>query len=169
MRVSGAIKPLFLYTYMDKNKIENLLDIAIQENPSLFLVDLEIDSDNKILVTVDGDKGIPLNECIRISRFVENDLDREEEDYSIEVATPDIAKPLVMKRQYLKNIGRTLKVVTPESKYEGELLKVTEEAIELAWKTREPKPIGKGKVTVEHTESIPYGDIKEAKVKIVFS
>lgn len=154
---------------MDKNKVESLLDSAIEENPSLFLVDLQINSDSKILVTIDGDKGVPLNECIRISRFVENNLDREEEDFSIEVATPDIAKPLVLRRQYLKNIGRTLKVQTEENKYEGELTKATEESIELAWTAREPKPVGKGKVTVEHTATISYEDIKEAKVKIVFS
>ncbi|WP_010134447.1 ribosome assembly cofactor RimP [Ochrovirga pacifica] len=154
---------------MDKNKVENLVNLAIEENTSLFLVDLQINSDNKISVTVDGDQGVPLNECIRISRFVENSLDREEEDYSIEVATPDIAKPLLMKRQYLKNIGRTLKVRTEEKKYEGELIKATENEIELAWQTREQKTVGKGKVTVSHTATLPYEDIKEAKVKIVFS
>ncbi|MGY6650291.1 ribosome assembly cofactor RimP [Wenyingzhuangia sp. IMCC45574] len=154
---------------MDKNKVESLLDSAIEENPSLFLVDLQIGAENKILVTIDGDNGVPLNECIRISRAVEHNLDREEEDFSIEVATPDIAKPLVMRRQYLKNIGRTLKVRTEEEKYEGKLAEVTEETIELTWQTREPKPVGKGKVTVDKTATIPYADIKEAKVKIVFS
>lgn len=154
---------------MDKNKVESYLNSAIEENPSLFVVDLQISSDNKILVTIDGDEGVPLNECIRISRYVENNLDREEEDYSIEVATPDIAKPLVMTRQYVKNVGRTLKVLTADGKYEGVLTEVTSEAVKLVWTTREPKPVGKGKVDVEHTITIPYVDIKEAKVKIVFS
>ncbi len=154
---------------MDKNKVEELVNQALEEDTSLFLVDLTIGADNKIVVTVDGDNGVPLKECIRISRFVEADLDREEEDYSIEVATPDIAKPIVLKRQYIKNIGRLVNVVTEEQKYEGTLSEVKEDSIVLTWKAREPKPIGKGKVTVEKTVTLTYEEIKETKVKIVFS
>ena len=154
---------------MDKNKVETLINQALEEDTSLYLVDLTIEADNKILVIIDGDNGVPLKECIRISRFVEADLDREEEDYSIEVATPDIAKPIVMKRQYVKNIGRVVNVITKEKKYEGTLAKVNKEDIVLTWKTREPKPIGKGKVTVEKTVTLTYDEIKETKVKILFS
>ena len=155
---------------MDKNTVEALVNEALAENESMFLVDLTIELDNKINVTVDGDQGVPLKECIRISRFVENDLDREEEDYSIEVASPDIAKPIVMKRQYVKNIGRVLNVITLDGeKYEGTLSDVTENNIVLIWQTREPKPVGKGKVTVDKTVTLTYAEIKETKVKILFS
>ncbi len=154
---------------MDKRKVEDLVNQALEENETLFLVDLTIGADSKIIVTIDGDQGVPLKECIRVSRFVESDLDREEEDYSIEVATPDIAKPIVMKRQYVKNIGRIVTVTTAEEKYEGTLTEANEETIVLTWKTREPKPIGKGKVTVEKTATLNYSDIKETKVKILFS
>jgi len=167
--ISGALKPHFLYVYMDKNKVEILINSALEEDSSLFLVDLTIEADNKIIVTIDGDNGVPLKECIRVSRFVEADLDREEEDYSIEVATPDIAKPIVMKRQYVKNIGRVLNVTTAEEKYEGVLAEVHEDNIELSWEAREPKPIGKGKITVQKKAVIAYEEIKETKVKILFS
>ncbi|MGY5353239.1 ribosome assembly cofactor RimP [Wenyingzhuangia sp. IMCC45533] len=154
---------------MDKNKVETLVNQALEEDTSLFLVDLAIGADDKISVTIDGDNGVPLKECIRISRFVEGELDREEEDYSIEVATPDIAKPIVLKRQYIKNIGRIVIVTTAEQKYEGTLAEVNEDDIVLTWKTREPKPIGKGKVTVDKTATLNYKEIKETKVKILFS
>ena len=153
---------------MDVNKIKDLVDEALAENTSLFLIDLAISSNNKIQVTVDGDDGVPLSECIRISRNVEHNLDREEEDFSLEVSTPDISHPLKEKRQYKKNINRILKVKTQEENFEGTLTKAAEEEIVLQWKAREPKPIGKGKVTVEKTATIAYKDIKEAKVKIVF-
>ena len=78
----------------------------------MYLVDLSISENNKIQVIVDGDNGVPLSECIRISRSVDNNLDREEEDFSLEVTTPDIAHPLKVKRQYIKNINRILKVKT---------------------------------------------------------
>ena len=134
----------------------------------MYLIDLSISENNKIQVTVDGDSGVPLSECIRISRSVDDNFDREEEDFSLEVTTPDIAHPLKVKRQYIKNINRILKVKTSEEEFEGTLVEADEDKIVLNWKAREPKPIGKGKVTVQKTATIAYKDIIEAKVKIYF-
>lgn len=154
---------------MDKIKIKNLVNNAIEENSSLFLIELNFLPDNKILVVVDGDNGISLKECVRISRAVEHNLDREEEDFSLEVTSPDIAQPLIVKRQYKKNINRTLQVkLIDNSKIEGVLKNADENAIELEWKVREPKPVGKGKVTVVKNKTIPFKDILEAKVKLLF-
>lgn len=153
---------------MDLKKVRDLVDEALAENESLFLIDLSISTNNKIQVVVDGDNGVPLSECIRISRNVEHNLDRDTEDFSLEVSSPDISHPLKNKRQYKKNINRILKVATETDSFEGTLTNVSDEAIELKWKTREPKPIGKGKVTVEKTATIAYKDINEAKVKIIF-
>ena len=154
---------------MDKTKIIDLVDQALKENPALFLIDLKFLPDNKIYVEVDGDNGIALTECIRINRAVEHNLDREEEDFSLEVTSPDIANPLKVKRQYLKNINRILQVkLTNNSNVEGKLINVNEEDIELEWKVREPKPIGKGKITVVKKAIIPFVDILEAKVKVIF-
>jgi len=154
---------------MDKTKIINLLDQALIENPALFLIDLKFLPDNKIYVEVDGDNGIALTECIRISRAIEHNLDREEEDFSLEVTSPDIANPLKVKRQYLKNVNRILQVkLTNNSTVEGKLLNVDEESVTLEWKAREPKPIGKGKITVVKKAIIPFADILEAKVKVIF-
>jgi ribosome maturation factor RimP len=144
------------------------VEAALEENPSLFLIDLQLLPNSKILVEVDGDAGVALNECIRISRAVEGNLDREEEDFSLEVSSPDITKPLQVLRQYQKNIGRTLQVKTLETALEGTLVAVLEEAIELEWKAREPKPIGKGKRTVEKKKRIAFDAIVEAKVKLIF-
>ncbi|MCL7752180.1 ribosome assembly cofactor RimP [Polaribacter sp. Z022] len=153
---------------MDYTKVKDLVDEAIALNDSLFLIDLTISANNKIQVTVDGDKGVPLSECIRISRSVDGNFDREEEDFSLEVTTPDIAHPLKVKRQYIKNISRILKVKTSEEEFEGTLVEADEDKIVLNWKAREPKPIGKGKVTVQKSVTLDYKDIKETKVKIVF-
>jgi ribosome maturation factor RimP len=153
---------------MDQTKVKELVDEALALNESLYLIDFSISLNNKIQVIVDGDNGVPLSECIRISRSVDNNFDREEEDFSLEVSTPDISHPLKIKRQYLKNINRILKVKTSEEELEGTLAEADEDKIVLTWKAREPKPIGKGKVTVQKTATIAYTDIKEAKVKIVF-
>lgn len=153
---------------MNQTKVKDLVDEALALNETLFLIDLSISANNKIQITVDGDNGVPLSECIRISRSVENSLDREEEDFSLEVTTPDISHPLKDKRQYVKNINRILKVKTAEEELEGTLTEADTDKIVLNWKAREPKPVGKGKVTVTKTATIDYKDIKEAKVKIVF-
>ena len=153
---------------MDQTKVRDLVEEALVLNDKLFLIDLSISTSNKILVTVDGDDGVSLSECIRISRNVEHNLDREEEDFALEVTTPDISHPLKQKRQYKKNINRILKVKTAEEELEGTLTEADEDKIVLNWKAREPKPIGKGKVTVQKTATLKYKDIKEAKVKIVF-
>jgi len=154
---------------MDKEKVINLLNDALEENSALYLIELKFLPENKIYVEVDGDDGVSLKECIRINREIEHNLDREEEDFSLEVTTPDIANPLKVKRQYKKNINRTLKVTLKDNKkVEGLLKNVNEDQIELEWKAREPKPIGKGKVTVVKNETIQFSDILEAKVKIIF-
>ena len=153
---------------MKKETVERLVNEAVGENERLFLIELSFSSENKIIVIVDGDDGVPLKECMRISRHVEHNLDREEEDFSLEVTTPGAASPIINKRQYRKNIGRILQVKTDSENFEGTLIDSNDESITLEWKAREPKPIGKGKVTVVKNKILAYDTIKEAKVKIIF-
>jgi len=167
-KMQGTNCPLFLYYRMNQQKVRDLVDEALAENNSLFLIKLEFLANNKIFVEIDGDQGISLEEIIRVSRNVEHNLDREEEDFALEVTSPDISEPLKVKRQYVKNIGRILKVTTSTENIEGTLKEVKENEIVLTWKAREPKPVGKGKVTVNKEATVLYEDIKQAKVKIVF-
>jgi ribosome maturation factor RimP len=154
---------------MDQAKVRYLVEEALAENETLFLIDISISVNNKISILVDGDEGVTLSECIRISRNVEHNLDREAEDFALEVSTPDISKPIKLQRQYIKNIDRILNVKTVnEEEIEGTLVAVNEENIVLVWEARVPKLEGKGKMTVEQTATIEYKNIKEAKVKIVF-
>lgn len=153
-----------------KEKVESLLEQGLSENPSLFLVDLNISEGYKILVTLDGDNGVTLQDCIDISRVIEHNLDREEQDFSLEVASAGVSSPLKNIRQYKKNVGRTLKVKTVSGEtIEAELADANDELVVLKWKSREPKKIGKGKETVENVREIPYSDIKEAIVIIIFN
>ncbi|MFL3660322.1 MAG: ribosome assembly cofactor RimP [Polaribacter sp.] len=153
---------------MNQTVVKDLVDEALALNESLYLIELSISVNDKIKVVVDGDNGVPLSECIRISRNIDANLDRESEDFSLEVTTPDIAHPLKVKRQYIKNLNRILKVKTETEEFEGTLSDADDEKIVLQWKAREPKEIGKGKVTVQKTVTIAHTDIIEARVKIVF-
>lgn len=151
-----------------KEKVSELLNKALEERPSLFLIDLSVNEANKIMVTIDGDEGVTLQDCIDVSRAIEHNLDREEQDFSLEVASAGATTPLKNVRQYKKNIGRTLKVKTAAGEIEAPLTEVNDEFIVLEWKAREPKQIGKGKETVQKRAEIPYADIKEAVVVIIF-
>ncbi|MDT0650472.1 ribosome assembly cofactor RimP [Autumnicola edwardsiae] len=153
---------------MLQESVEKLLDEAFEKNKSLFLISLEINSNNQIRVVIDGDQGISVNDCIEISRSVEHNLDREEEDFSLEVTSPGVSEPLSLPRQYKKNIGRKLHVKTNDETIEGDLIDANEEEISLKWKAREPKPVGKGRHTVEKEAVLPYSAIVEAKVMITF-
>lgn len=152
-----------------KQIVETLLNETLAENKTLFLVDLSITETGKIIILVDGDEGIPISECVRISRFIQGKLDEEEFDYSIDVSSPGLDMPLKNVRQYKKNLGRKLKVTLLDGGVvEGTLTEVDEEKITLNWKQREPKPVGKGKHTVEKIREITYTEIKEAMVQIIF-
>ena len=151
-----------------KDKVKNLLNEALAQYPSLFLIDLTISDANKISVTLDGDNGVQLQDCINISRAIDANLDREEVDFALEVASAGVSLPLKLVRQYKKNIGRTLKIKMASQTIEGVLLEVSDENITVEWSSREPKKIGKGKETVVHNEKIAYAAIQEAIVVIIF-
>jgi len=154
---------------MFKEKVQELLQEVMDENPSLFLIDMDIHGDNEVKVVIDGDNGVTVEDCMTVSRKVEHNLDREEEDFSLEVMSYGAAGPILNIRQYKKNIGRTLTVKLENGeKIEGDLEAVSDDSVTLFWKAREPKPVGKGKVTVEKTETFPISEIAEAKVKIKF-
>ncbi|MBB4119427.1 ribosome maturation factor RimP [Mesonia hippocampi] len=151
-----------------RDKVKVLLDRALEENSELFLIDFEIKSGNNIAVVIDGDKGVSVEDCIAVSRAIEHNLDREEEDFSLEVTSAGVGSLLSLPRQYKKNIGRRLYVKTADEVYEATLIAADDAAIQLAWKAREPKPVGKGKVTVKKEITLPYETIAEAKVVITF-
>jgi ribosome maturation factor RimP len=160
--------PLFIKIMTFKDKVNDLLTEVLQDKPSVFLIDLTITDNFKIIVNVDGDNGVALQDCIDISRAIENNLDREEQDFSLEVASVGVGSPLKMVRQYKKNVGRTLIVKLATQTIEAELVEANDNFIILSWKAREPKKIGKGKETVQKRQEIPYTEIKEAIVTVTF-
>jgi ribosome maturation factor RimP len=151
-----------------KEKVTTLVEDCLTEKSSLFLIDLTITDAFKIIVNLDGDNGVALQDCIDVSRAIENNLDREEQDYSLEVASVGVGSPLKMVRQYKKNVGRALIVKTSTENIEAELVEANDEFVILSWQSREPKKVGKGKETVQKTVQIPYTDIKEAIVTVTF-
>jgi ribosome maturation factor RimP len=152
-----------------KEQVEQQLNNSLLERPSLFLIDISISDSYKIVVTLDGDNGVTLQDCIDVTRAIESNLDRETQDYALEVASVGVGSPLKLVRQYIKNIGRTLIVKTNNTTLEAELTAADDVKIVLSWEAREPKKIGKGKETVQKIEEIFYTDIKQAVVTVNFN
>ncbi|PKP43980.1 MAG: ribosome assembly cofactor RimP [Bacteroidetes bacterium HGW-Bacteroidetes-13] len=150
-------------------RVKELLDDFFEENPSLFLIDLQVSEAGQIVVIMDGDEGITVQDCVNASRKVEHNLDPEE-DFSIEVTSAGVSSPLVNIRQYRKNIGREIEVFMANGrKNSGQLIQIQEEEIVLLQKIREPKPIGKGKITVEKKLTIPFTEINKTIVTLKFN
>jgi len=153
-----------------KKIIEDLLNQAIAERPHLFVVDCSISNSNNVLITIDGDNGVTLQDCIDIHKAINNNINEEEYDFSLEVASCGATAPIKNFRQFNKNIGRTLSITTKDNeKLEAILTGLEGENLLLEWQAREPKKLGKGKETVTKNASISYNNIKEVFVKIIFN
>ena len=164
-----AMLPSFYKIMTFKEKVTQLLEESLKEKPTLFLVDITISDSYKITVTLDDDNGVNLQDCIDVSRAIEPNLDREEQDFSLEVASFGVGSPLKLIRQYKKNIGRMLIVKLATTTIEAELVEANDENITLTWEAREPKKVGKGKETVQKRLELPYTEIKEAIVTVTFN
>ncbi|MBK7668423.1 MAG: ribosome assembly cofactor RimP [Sphingobacteriaceae bacterium] len=136
----------------------------------LFLIDVKVLPGNKIEVFVDGDNGLGINECVDLSRHIEKSLDREVEDFSLEVSSPGATQPLKLSRQYIKHVGRDLELkLNDGTTASGTLLEIGSDGnLVIETTTREPKPIGKGKINVTRTHNIQLENIKETKIKLKF-
>ena len=151
---------------MLQDKLKEILEDCFDSRNDLFLIDFKVVNVNDIIITVDGDNGVAVEDCIYISRFVESQLDRDDYDFSLEVTSCGAYSDLVNLRQYKKHLGRVLSVRTLKDSYEGKLTELNKNSIVLNWKQREPKKIGKGKITVEKYVDIDFIDITKAKVKL---
>lgn len=151
-----------------KENILSLVDEVLTEDQ--FIVELEIDAANRIYIEVD-DKSSPISisDCIKVSRGVEHNLDRDEEDFSLEVTSPGLDRPFKVFEQYLKNVGRPVKVKDTEGRvHKGTLIEATPEIIALEFKEKRRIEGRKAKEWVTEKISIPMEDVKETKIEIVF-
>ena len=151
---------------MDKVAILGLIKDKL-EGTDKFLVDMHISKDNRINVSIDGDNGITIDDCIELSRYIEKSLNRDEEDFELNVASAGLDNPLKLHRQYVKNIGRPLSITTNDGeKICGELLEVTDDDITIL---PDNTPRTKKQDTEEdNTQKILFNDIQTAKIIVKF-
>lgn len=151
--------------------MEDWLSRRLEEvdDGKFYLVDVEWNGGRKkLFVYVDCDMGISLEECRKISKYLSKSIEEEEfikEDYRLEVSSPGIDRPLKLKRQYVKNVGRPLRVHLENGTFqEGVLKKVESDNITLALEKRR----GKKKKDDKGDWVIPFDEIEKAFVEVRF-
>lgn len=145
---------------IDKFKVLDIIKDTL-EGTDKYLVNMKITPDNRIFVDIDGDDGINIDDCIELSRTIENKLNRDEEDFELNVSSAGADSPLKMPRQYRRHIGRLLSVETFDGEKElGTLTEVGEEQFTIV------KKATKKAAQVELT--FAFSDVKIAKIELKF-
>lgn len=172
MTLRGDESPLFFIQIMIKK--ETILTLAQERidelDRGLFVVELSISPSNVIRLEIDAEEhSVSIDDCIRVSRNIEHNLDREEQDFELSVSSAGLDKPLRVYKQYPKNIGRTIHLRTKSSEtIEGKLHAVNPEKITLVYQEVSKVDGKKKKEKIEKRIDVPFENIEEAKIVVSF-
>jgi ribosome maturation factor RimP len=151
---------------IDKKKLTGVINDYLIDSDN-FLVGVSVSTRNKVMVFIDGDKGVSISDCVRLSRHIESFFDREHEDYELDVSSVGIGSPLQMNRQYRNNIGRMIAVSVRDSKkVKGKLVEVKEDGIVV--EKEKPKKAKSKEEPEDAKVVILFEDIQEAKIVPLF-
>ena len=151
-----------------KNVVSGIVNEWL-EDKEYFLVDIEVTPDNKIVVEIDHAEGVWIDDCVELSRFIESKLDREEEDFELEVGSAGIGQPFKVLQQYLIHIGKDVEVLTKEGKKMVGILKEANEENFTLTVQKKVKPEGaKRPKLVDEDITFDYSEIKYTKYIISF-
>lgn len=167
----GDESPLFFRNMINKELVKKLIEDRISElNNELFIVDLTISTSNVINVELDKRNGnVSINDCMSVSRNVEHNLDREKEDFEIQVSSAGLDKPFRVLDQYIKNIGKLVKVTLNNGKkIEGKLLETNSNNLSLEIERIEKVEGKKKKEKIVECITFPLTEIKETKIVVLF-
>lgn len=153
---------------IDKKELQSFVEDYLKDS-EYFLTDLKITPSNEITVEIDSLTPGDIEECVRLTRAIEEAFDRDVEDFELEVGTAGLTSPLKVPRQYEKYIGQDLEVLTADGrKLHGMLRKVDENGIILAIEQKVKKE-GSKKPVIETTElDLPFSNIKKAVYDLKF-
>lgn len=153
---------------IDKNFVRKLVDQWL-EGKDYFLTDLTISPDDRIVVEIDHEEGVWIEDCVELSRFIESQLDREEEDFELEVGSAGIGQPFKVLRQYEIHQGEQVETLTLDGrKLKGELHDVTPENFVLTIQEKVKEEGAKRPKLVDRDITLRYDEVKWTKYIIDF-
>ena len=148
---------------IDKTALEQVINEAL-EGTGMFLVTLKVSKDNVIDVALDSDEDISVDDCVAVNDAVLAAFDRDDEDYELTVGSYGITSPLLLPRQYRKNIGYEVEVLTADGrKLKGVIADADEEGFTLTMTVKKKLEGKKRPELVEEEERFNYNDIKQTK------
>ena len=156
---------------ISKKKIETLALERIDElDKGLFIVEIKVSSSNVIQVEIDAEEGnVAIEDCVSVSRNIEHNLDREQQDFELQVSSAGLDKPFRVTKQYIKNVGEDVKVKLNEGgKLEGQLIDANEESFVVETTRKERIEGKKKKETIIEQHKLSYDEVKETKIVISF-
>jgi len=153
---------------IDKNKITDIVNEWL-EGKEYFLVDVAVSPDDEIVVEIDHADGVWIEDCVELSRFIESKLDRDEEDFGLEVGSAGIGQPFKVQRQYVNHVGKDVEVLAGDGrKYRGVLTEANDDTFTV---TVREKVLTEGAKRPK-MEPVPhtwrYDEVKYAKAVITF-
>lgn len=150
---------------IDKKEIEDLCKSTLTETQ--FLVEIKISNNNDIFVTIDDFNGLEIEECRRISRFIEENLDRDKEDFSIEISSPGLTNPFKVPEQYQKSLNKEVEVILKTGeKITGTLTTIRDDEIIISYSYF--AKMANKKQQISEISKIKFKDIKSTKSVISF-
>lgn len=153
---------------IDKNVVKNLVDEWLT-GKDYFLTDLTVSADDRIVVEIDHKEGVWIEDCVELSRFIEDHLNRDEEDFELEVGSAGIGQPFKVHRQYEIHQGDRVEVLTKEGrKLTGVLKDVTPETFTLTIEEKVKEEGAKRPKLVERDLTFGFGDVTSTKYLIDF-
>ena len=153
---------------IDKNVVKNLVDEWLT-GKDYFLTDLTVSADDRIVVEIDHKEGVWIEDCVELSRFIEVHLNRDEEDFELEVGSAGIGQPFKVHRQYEIHQGDRVEVLTKEGrKLTGVLKEVTPETFTLTIEEKMKEEGAKRPKLVERDLTFGFGDVTSTKYLIDF-
>lgn len=152
-----------------EQQIKELIDQKLVDSDN-YVVDISVKPGNKIIILLDNDRGISIDECVAMSRHVESGLNREEEDFELNVMSPGLIEPFKIVRQYKKNVGKQVDVTTKDNnkKLRGTLLSADDNGIRVETKTGERVEGKKKKQVITRIIDLNYSEIKTTKLILSF-
>lgn len=153
---------------IEKALVEQAVSRAL-EGSDMFLVDLTVSADNRIVVEVDSMKPMDIDSCAQLNRRIEESLNRDEEDFELEVGSAGLTSPFKVKAQFDKNIGNEVEVLTRDGrKFSGKLTEAGDETFTVEVARKVKKEGAKRPVVELQPETMAYGDAKSVKYVINF-
>ena len=153
---------------IDKNKVTEIVNEWL-EGKDYFLTDLTIDKNDHIVVEIDDKEGVWIDDCVDLSKYIESRLNREEEDYELEVGSAGLGQPFKVLRQWTNHVGKQVEIITADGrKLKGTLQEAAADHIVLTTRQKVQVEGRKRPVMQDVEQTFPMTDIKSGKYIIEF-